>query len=296
MTDHNEGKSRTTQVKVLLPRILLAAAILTLLGAAYWLHFGGALDVKTTPPPHMRHVVGYSSFNPTPALNTVTIAAILTAILGLTVATRLRRGLTGKVTFVALFLALSFGVYLPSRSVVAAKAGQMRMVMNGRQLYRDMMARLLTGPGAGPVVWPDGTRFQTSTAYFKALFVERQGEAPVFTSSFSAPGLPRVSGFGVDALTKENNAWSVVAAGDQAISMSGRPLLLSRNVAATNLLQLHGQIVSSLSDMPPFGRKGAAIVTSDGSVRVLDKEGVAGTWEEVLGQNVTLSDMDVLHP
>lgn len=296
MTESTPNGHSSSPLMLKLSRGVLLLAVLTLVASAYWLHFGGALDVKTTPPPHMRHVVGYSSFNPSPALNTVSVAAIITAIFGLLVAARLRSRAAVKIVFAALILALSLGVYLPSRAVVQTKAGQMRMVMNGRQLYRDMMARLLTGPGSGPVVWPDGTRFQTSTAYFKALFVEKSGESPVFMASFSAPGLPRARGFDVSSLTEENNAWSIVAAGDQAISMSGRPILLTRNVAITNLLQLRGPVRNSLSDARPFGSKGAAFVTSDGSVRVLDKDAVSGTWEEILGQQVTLSDMKVLHP
>lgn len=92
------------------------------------------------------------------------------------------------------------------------------------------------------------------------------------------PGGPATNG-------PEGNAWSVVADIGPAFPPDG-VLLLSHNIMIDRLSSLTGRVADTLSDLPPFGRKAALIVTRRGTPLLIQGGTLEADWSIVVGSNL----------
>lgn len=92
------------------------------------------------------------------------------------------------------------------------------------------------------------------------------------------PGGPATNG-------PEGNAWSIVADVGADYPPDG-VLLLSHNIQVDNLSALTGNVAATLSDLPPFGRKAALVVTRRGTPLLVQGGALDADWRIVVGTNL----------
>ena len=150
---------------------------------------------------------------------------------------------------------------------------------NGKQIYYAAFARNLEVDAKE--VWPSSASYSSSTVFFTNLVgngvLKTSGLPKVGYSVFAAPGITPYMGSNAALFKAENNAWCVVADLSEE-SPDTMPFLISRNVRASSLADLHGRIGDTLSDDPPFGRKGVVVILKGGGLWRLRGQ---GAWNAV---------------
>ncbi len=153
----------------------------------------------------------------------------------------------------------------------ARQRGQMTQVLLiGQQMSRVQVFWEVT-------TWPKSAVFPTSTAVITNL-VER-GSLQMDYANFSAPGLTTLNSTNAAEFHAKNNAWCFVADLNEA-DPDQVPFLFTRNLRVSNLAELQGRVGDQMSDAPPFGRKGVAIVFKNGYAQILKPDML---WSNLLG-------------
>ena len=128
--------------------------------------------------------------------------------------------------------------------------------------------------------WPSSADFRTSTEYFNHLM--ESGVLDVTPSFFSAAGMASGDGGGPGRLYSEANGWCVIA--DLGDASAGEtPFLITRNLQAGTLADLHGKVGAQLTDDRPFGRQGVVCITKSGAGFILSPD---TEWRTMLGEGV----------
>ena len=150
------------------------------------------------------------------------------------------------------------------------------VLSNGRQIFIASFSRIIdSDKKAG---WPSGARFTTSTAFFTNL-VSGTAALKVNYAFFAARGLKPYAGTNAALFNAENNAWCVVAdLGDT--TPDSVLFLFTRNVCANSLADLRGRVGETLRNEPPYGKKGAVVVSRSGVAQMLKPDML---WSNVLG-------------
>ena len=135
---------------------------------------------------------------------------------------------------------------------------------NGRGIFNVLFAEDSSEFIAEPrQPYPSTAVYSNSTEYFLAMV--EHGPLHVDFSFFAGAGMTPATG---TTFTADNNAWCIM--GDIAEAHSGQcPILFTRNLHFSND---NGKVVAYISDTPPFGTIGAAVVYLDGSGAVIRAE------------------------
>jgi hypothetical protein len=169
-----------------------------------------------------------------------------------------------------LFLLLFLGIYV---HLPGTNCGD-GMLSNGKQIYYVSVYGFTDYDKKEG--WPSSARFTNSTAFFTNLFSAHTSNE--YHQLFDAPGFNLHEGTNA-ALNAENNAWCVVADLTDKTPDSV-PFLLTRNVRAHSLADLRGRVGETLLNEPPYGKKGAVVVSRGGVSQMLKPDML---WSNILG-------------
>ena len=156
-------------------------------------------------------------------------------------------------------IAVLAGLLFPAVQKALAKSRQTAAVSNGRGIYQALLADDVEG---GTLPRTSGNKtFDSSTDFFRDAVTNRILE--VSFDFFAAHGLTKCRGLEPDDFKSDNNAWCLVEdIGDSTHATT--PVMFTRNL---NIDKLSDEIdfEQALTDDPPFGKLGVAVVRKDGS-------------------------------
>lgn len=170
-----------------------------------------------------------------------------------------------KSGFVYLYLCAVLGmvsaITIPAVNKAKKTAEAVQIVSNGANIYKAVFASQMDAAitGKGDTGFPHKGQYSTSTEFFRELV--GSGVVPVTYNFFAGPGIPPARSSNPDDFNAGNNAWRMVLGLDDA--PDGTPFLFTRNYNPDSLQDGDAPIV--LSDEPPFGQSGLAVVLKGGS-------------------------------
>ena len=165
-------------------------------------------------------------------------------------------------------------IFLPACSDRGPSEG-VWILRNGRSICNAVLGDETSAVATNDhgVRWPKSGEFSTSTAYFTNLV--GRGVLNVPYSFFAAPGFKPCKGTNPAQFKAENNAWCVVA-DLKDTDPDNTPFLFTRNLRIASLAEFRGS--DQVDDVPPFGRKGVAVIFKGGSAIVLRPEALASNF------------------
>ena len=159
-------------------------------------------------------------------------------------------------------LAMVAAIVLPAFGKATATAAMTQTVANGHNIYLCAFANQIYSSvfgDDGNLPFPEVGQYATSTEFFIDLV--ESGRMNVSYDFFAARGIPGARSTNSADFKAENNAWCVVLGLEDA--PEGTPFMFTRNYAPDALQA--GDDPIALTDQPPFGKDGLAVVLKGGA-------------------------------
>lgn len=170
-------------------------------------------------------------------------------------------------------IAILAAVLTPTVTDALTRGKMTGTLSNGRSIFQALFAKDIEDPifqtgSAYPRSTGGQPTYQNSTDFWK--YVVTAAVMRVNTSFFSAPGVPPPATTNVADFKADNNAWCISAnLSDSTIDMT--PLLFTKNLDVSSLTA-GSDYSGSLTENPPFGRKGLPTILKGGSGLIFKPE------------------------
>ena len=158
-------------------------------------------------------------------------------------------------------------------------ARRTQAIANGRDIVSDIVAAEFAAPYAPPGESVAMPRDESTTSEFLTRMVS-EGHLQDDPRQFAAHGVsPAETPVSADRpLRSQNNAWRIVVGHDVHTDPPNLPMLITRNLTQSTLAD-----PPQLSDQPPFGLKGAVVVSLSGAARSIEADALEDEWRRLTG-------------
>jgi prepilin-type N-terminal cleavage/methylation domain-containing protein len=189
-------------------------------------------------------------------------------------------------------IAILAAVLTPAVTDALTRGKMTGTLANGRSIYQALFAKDLEDPvfqTGSPYPRKGGLdisirQFPNSTEYFR--WVVTSAIMNVDFSFFSAPGIPPARTTNAVNFNAENNGWCISGGTNISAVTDTAPLLYTRNIQCAGD-KTDG--VLTLSENPPFGKKGVPTIAKGGASYVLKQDTISNF-------NPSAVSLDVLTP